>query len=335
MSFLKSGNPWNPHYAIPQNHLDAPNRGVAVTGYLARGSVGPYPEMPVVAGKYVPRGTVSGILPSMFRTPGQGEGNLSLGAVGGARARKPLVPTKPSANDPIATFGKRAADALFSNIDSVPKNLRVAALKDVLDAIDPAIWSTTETRARELRAKKKYNPRVALKKSIAAALANQMAKEATRAGQEGQIAPGGLLGLAAYGPAAALANFEATSGLWSSIKSAGKAVGSAAKSVGGAVASGAKAAYDYGKKGISAIGSLACKVTKAPGFTEAAAGASMAAGAPPQAGAKGAETAKGLCSSGSGAADGSVQEFMQQAPAGIPMPFLIGGAALLLIVALK
>lgn len=339
MPFLKANNPWNPHYVIPKNHLDAPERGVPVTGYTPRGTISFQPVLrpPLRGIKYLRRRTVSGILPSMFRPTG--ERNLALGdaPLGAKRLHQP------SAGDPIGVFGREAANRLLDTLDNVPKEFRAAALHDVLDAVDPKIWALAEAKARELRAKKGYSPKVALRKALAIAFSNQMVRETVELSTKGTISLSGLLGLAAYGPGEALANFEAMAGIWGSIKGAAGSVAGGASWVGGKVKEGAVAvgsgikkgateAYGWGKDAVNWIGKQACKVVNSDLFTTAAAGGAMAAGAPPQAGAQGAEAAKGLCSSG----EGGGAAYQPPPPAGIPMQYLLlGGAALAALIILK
>lgn len=348
MSFYRLPNPYNPGYAIPNYVMaEPPGRGVYTT-------------------KYIRRGTIDTLVPDFLSGLGSLGGD-TLGALGQARGapRRPAAPAalpatlpKPGfKGDPIAAYGLRVSEHIMRSIGEVDPGFRKVAMRAVLDQIDPSLWDRVSKKAEEFK-QKGFSVKTAMTKALATTFSSGFAKEIARAGQTGTVPVRSQVGLALYGDEAveamACGMYEALGFSFSDIGSGLKKVGSAVvggvkkgasavysggKWVGKKAAAGAKTAYKWGKKALSAIGKLGCAVLNSPAAPIAAGAASAAYGVPPQAGAIGVEVAKGtLCKSGTPAA--TQAELMQEAPPpGAPaekkkfpvVPVAIGAGALALL----
>jgi hypothetical protein len=269
MALLRDDHPWNPGYAIPKNVLDEPfGQGVLVTGYT-------------------PRGTISSLQPSWFRTGNalqaaaqvakeQAVGGLgSLGGLGGihgslgctALSRPTLSgssiePDRPAvtspttvvmggSNDPIANFGRQGAAAVLRYIKSVPVADRSTAMKTFLDQLDPGLWKSVADKATALQKEKGYNAPKALQKALQIMLADRLFNQFAKIGKTGSVPTSGLLGLIdPQQRAVALSGLESLGFGLSSITGAVK---SAANTVASTATSVAK---DAGKFAINASGAV-------------------------------------------------------------------------------
>lgn len=299
---MKGSPPWRSGYVLPANvRAEVPGRGVAVTYQMPRGWIGfqaPYPFRKPK--KVVVKGTL------------QNSGLGSLGSVDddtlGAKDNA-LIPgrfTIGSSNDPIAKFGKDGARVVMAEVMAVPASDRKEAMRSILSAVDPQMWSEVSVKAEKL--KTKYSASVALEKAIAAALANHFAEKLVVLGKTGQRS--GVLGACCDDCAA-----QSLDGWLTDFR---KALGSATTKVGKAT-----------KNALGKLGGLACKATNSGITGVAAAAAGGAAGGPggAMAGQAGANIAANLCSKDEGAA------IAPPPPPAIPWTTiaLIGGGALVAV----
>ncbi len=106
--------------------------------------------------------------------------------------------------DPIVTYGKESARFLIARSRALPPRERKAALKKVLDAIDPSLWSRAEHRAGKAMGVG-MPPEQALERGLAAAMSDGAIRELVQVGQKKQ-APRlrSLLGMGCFGCGAVL-----------------------------------------------------------------------------------------------------------------------------------
>jgi hypothetical protein len=140
MSFYHLPHPWDPGYAIPEYvKAEPPERGTFTT-------------------KWLPRGTISAVVPDFLAQPGPkllGRGDADLGSLGddtlghGAQVYS-LQPL--GGGDAVAGYGAKAADWIMSSIGRVPEEYRKPALRALLDAIDPKLWVLIETKGADFSA---------------------------------------------------------------------------------------------------------------------------------------------------------------------------------------
>lgn len=334
MAQFRRPNPYDPGFALPANVLaEPPGRGTLATVQLPRKTI-----------SGAPSGWDGGyVLPDYVRAEGAGRGAMhshwarrktiqrlvpdALGADG-----PPMRPGFPG--DPIKAYGQRASEFIMGTIREVPVEFRQIALEALLNEIEPGLYDRVTKRANEYK-----DEGMSTKKAVGAALASSMsegiAKEMIKIGTKGVPGVRSQLGLGFYGdPSAQLA----LAGIWSSIKSGASKVGGAVKTgvtkTGSALKTGAKKAYDWGKKAVNKLGSLACSVMKHPAAPVAAGAAAAAAGAPPQAGAAGAQVGAALCTKNTPEAP---QDQLMQPQSYLPkwiLPVAIGGGALVLVLML-
>ena len=256
---------WNPGFEIPDYVMaEPPGRGVFTTAWL-------------------PRGTISGLVPEFSAVDvgreitgrddaGLGSlGDDTLGAgVGNARTH------------PIAGYGQKAASYLMHSIRSVPAAQRQAALRAVLDAIDPALWGQIERRAKEFRAAG-GTPQQALTDALAISLSAGMLGDLVAAGKrrargDRRVPKTGHMAMGAAPAAVERAQVYALEALgfsWSSINplnvvtTAIKGAPKAASAAGGQVKEAATATAHFVVNGVKTLGALACKAVNTPAGTAA------------------------------------------------------------------
>jgi len=318
MARLRPSHPWNPGYSIPKNVLDEPyGQGVIVTKQAKRGTISALQPEWLVDGAGAPPPAAP--LGSLGCAHGNGslggatiKGNSlrsgSLGSLSGTSlgAKGANGVEVGGMSDPIANFGRQGAALIMSEVKYLKESDRVAAMRHILDSIDPQLFDMVAKRAEAL-GKSGVVPRVAMERALAASLAGRYLEQLVKMGKTGAPPTFGVLGLGlgTVDPEG-LGGFFAD--VWGGIKKGAGAVGSAAKTVG---------------KG---IGKLACKAAGNPG-TSIAAGA---AGGP--AGATGAQLASELCGGGTQSGGGYVPP--PAAPFPI-MPVLLIGGGLLAVLALR
>lgn len=324
MSFYHLPHPWNPGYALPEYiQAEPPGRGTFTT-------------------KWLPRGTVSQLIPDYLAKPAAQEltgrtdvnlgcdvgcdkelGSLGCDTLGAAEIYKLEPLGAEGGYDPIKAYGLRASEWIMGTIRQVEPQQRTVALRALLDTVDPSLWNRVATEAAKYKAKG-VPPKAAMQKALAVCMSNGMVAELVKTGekvmQKRAVNPGQLQALGFCGPICAA-----------------KKVGSAAKSIGRTVAGGASTATRWVSKGVSKLGSLACSVANSSVAPMAAGAGAAAMGAPPQAGSAGVDVAKGLCGK-KGDSAVAQQQLATGAPSSMPgwvLPAAIGGGALVLVLALR
>jgi hypothetical protein len=284
---------WNPGYEIPDYVMaEPPGRGTFTTAWL-------------------PRGTISGMVPEFQAVKTAqiilGRNDAGLGSLGDDTLGVASTRSSGRTGDPIAGYGTKAASWLMHSIRSVPSEHRTAALRAVLDALDPSLWGTIETRANALRGSG-MNAKDALQAAMAQSMSEGMLKEMVGAGKRAMrgdrqpVKRTGQLALGVYPDAVPRAQTYALEALGFSLSDLNpvtavkKAISTVTSTVSGGVSaagsgikSAAGAVGSFAKKAVSALGSLACQVVSSPAGQLAA----TAAGGP--AGGAGAAAASGAC----------------------------------------
>lgn len=374
MPFYHLPHPWNPGYAVPKYVLaEPPERGTFTTQWL-------------------PRGTISQIVPDYLAKPGRkilGRTDADLGSLGGttldcSTLSRPtlaghslegsslgaevytLEPLGAGGTDPVLAYGMKASSWIMSTISRVPQPQRKAALRALLDAIDPSLWSKVDADGQKHQAAG-MNPKAALARALAenmsAGIAHEIVETGKRAlrGDRQPVKAEGQLGLGAYPMARTRAQATAMEALGFSfsdlnpvnaVKNAARAVAGAAttivkgtvnaagevwdgtKWVGGKIGAGAKAAGGWVKDGVNALGGFACKLASSPIGQVGASAAAVAAGAPPQVGVAGAQAAAAMCSKTPAVTQSQSQMSPPSTASRLPswaLPVGIGAGVLLLV----
>lgn len=348
MSFLQRAHPWNPGYAIPGYVLDEPpQRGTHTTNELPRGTydqIGPhsggYTEPGYVlaergrGGQYgtkmLPRGTVLG-LPGDFLRPASGAPRGAPTAIGACYERAAIGEDLDRggfrAGNPIQLYGEEAAELIVGTIDEVPAGERMAALRVVLDAVSPTLWTAVQERLGEF-GKRGMPAKEALYWALAESMSEGMGKELVRLGRSGKVPTTGHLGLGAT-----VAN--------------GRRRRARPLELGGFLGGLTSGAVKWTGKAIKGIGGLSCKVVRNPAVPIVAAGVATAYGVPPQVGYAGATVAQGICTKKGkmppgfdpgmypGMSPGMYPGMYPQPRPPWLMPALIGGGVLVLVLVLK
>lgn len=181
MSFYHLPHPWNPGYAIPEYVMaEPPDRGTFTT-------------------KWLPRGTIPGLVPDYLAKPGKqllGRNDADLGSLGESSLRcnslsgdtlgaeeyslEPL-----GGVDPVTSYGEEAALWIMSEIAKVPASQRKEALQSLLNVVDPSLWATIDRKGSEFRAKG-MPPKSALAAAISVSLSEGFMKELIEAGARAQ-----------------------------------------------------------------------------------------------------------------------------------------------------
>lgn len=312
MSFYRLPNPYNPGYAIPKYVMaEPPGRGTFTTKMIPRRTISQLP--PDYLAK--PASTLSGNTLVKSTLAGSSLGGSSLGndTLGAGGSTLELAKAN-GGEDPIKTYGSRAANIVLSELQNVSPKERVSTMKEILDKVDPTLFARATKETEKFKAKG-MPAKTAARKGLAKAFSEGITGEFVKLGKEEKkkglerarqvAADKARLGAGKGKGALALAGGIPLSGITSTVKSA-----------------------------LSKLGNAACDVATHP-LTPLAAGAgAAAAGAPPQVGVAGATVAAGVCTT---AGKGGAAPFF--APASSTpdwlIPAAIGGGALLLIVALK
>lgn len=311
MSFYHLPHPYNPGYVIPDYVMaEPPGRGTFTTKWLPRGTISDLvPDYLAKPGKTLLGRNDAGLgslgCPGMGGTLGGGssldgdtlgavERTYTLESLGGTRSRARRAMEAMGSSDAAdsigGAYGTKAAAWIMASIEKVPAAQRKAALRALLDTIDPTLWAAIEQKGSELKANG-MSAKQSLGQAIALAMANGMSRELVamgkraRAGDPSPVKDVGQLGVAARVPTA---TFDALDALGFSLSSLNPI--NIAKNIGSAIAGGVNAAETFVVAGVKKVGGLACGVINAAG----AGGAGAAAMANPAVGA-GVLAAQGLC----------------------------------------
>jgi hypothetical protein len=229
----------------------------------------------------------------------------------GALGASPQKGSSVGGNDPIVSYGQKAAALLIQELKAVPVGKRDAALREVLDQVDPKLYPAYKKRSASLKSIG-LSVNDAQRQALADSFSQGLTKEFMRLGKKGKApAPGLKKGQV---PLAALMGFDAQANNYQDL---------------GGVLSTIKGT-------LSKLGGLACDVATHP-ITPIAAGAAGAAaggGAGASTAITGAGIAAAACSSGSAGAGGQFVPTQQGMPSWA-LPAILGGGALALLLVLK
>jgi hypothetical protein len=138
-----------------------------------------------------------------------------------------LEPMGASGDEPIkravAVYGQNAASWITNTILGVPAEYRKAALRALLDTLDPSLWGKVSARM-EASVARGALPRDAMRDALAASMSAGMLNELVEAGKRGAVAPMSQLGLGMYDDSSRLAQYQALDrfyelgGFWDSMK---------------------------------------------------------------------------------------------------------------------
>lgn len=287
MARLRPSHPWNPGYVLPQNVMDEPyGEGVIITKQMPRGTISALQPAYLVGGP----GAVSGVPAARNGSLGAAGGRGSIGCAGGSLGsggRGSLSGTVldgtsldngvdlGGGGDPIANFGKNAAQLIMTQVKALPANDRVTTLRQILDSLEAGLSDKVATRTEAIQKKTGAGPATAMQQAIADLMSQHYLEQLKKLGATRQTPSTGVLAL--MGSPDGLGGFWGD--VWGGISGGASKVGSAAKTVG---------------KGIAG---LACKAAGSSAL-QAAAGAGGGA-----AGATGAQLATQLCGGKSPATD--------------------------------
>lgn len=232
--------------------------------------------------------------------------------------------------NPITDYGRRLADQILSNLNSVPPTQRAFALEAVFAALEQGLLSRVH---RNMRAGQSIHT------ALASALSEGFAKEIVSYGQGKR--PSGLLGLGTFD-----GQQKALDGFWDGVKSVAKTVTSVALvpvtggasllfaggKVGSTAQGVAKSVWDFGIKTLNTAGKMACQVLQTSAAPVAGAAAATAAGVPPSIGATGANIAGAAC--GPGAVVAPVTAPVDTGMPAWVLPAAIGGVGLVAVLLL-
>jgi hypothetical protein len=215
--------PWDPGYNDPTN-VDAEGliRSTFTTEQRPRGS---YDQPSVPTGGYT--------VPKYVMDEGYGQGTFvtkqmdrgqavilpphwldmptttvqSIGKVRGGGKKFALdvlsgaedLPEPGGPNDPIQRYGQLAAKAVMTRVRAAPPRHRKAALKAVMDAVDPTLWQRVANRSDVYLQAGQSDP-AALEQAMASSFSEGFLKEIVATGKKGQAPePTSLMGLGCYG----------------------------------------------------------------------------------------------------------------------------------------
>lgn len=353
---------WNAGYAIPDYvNAEPPARGTFTTAWLPRGTI---PEvLPPLLARREPRAALGSLSGSSLAGSTLAVSSLAGASLAGdslgAQGRQASAPG-------VARYGADAARWVMTSIQRVPQPQRKVAMRALLDAIDPKLWTEVDRLSEEHRARG-LPPAAALEQGLAQAMSKGVVEEIRAIGQRalgGDRAPvraRSQMGLGLVPGQCQWAEQYALQQLGFSlsdlnpvnaVKRAARAVASAAgavargtrnaagavwdgtKWVGDQIGDGAKAAASFVASGVKKLGSLACGLANSGGGQIAA----FAAGGP--AGAAGAAAVQGMCGGGAKPSSSSAAAASSPAAAagGTPawlLPAGIAAAGLGLILVLR
>lgn len=157
--------PWNAGYALPDNVDDEGlERRAFITKMLPRGSYDPSTDG--TGGFAVPKYVLDeGTGQGTYTTKWQASGTYSGPRIPHFLNRRPtLVKATPlpggatlatvqamsGDDDALADYGAKAASVLWASVKSVPGPQRAAALRAMMNKVDPSLWSRTSSIYNEL-----------------------------------------------------------------------------------------------------------------------------------------------------------------------------------------
>lgn len=276
MSFYNLPPPYNPGFALPQYvQAEPPARGTYTT-------------------KWLPRGTISEVVPDYLAQPSKNlvsinsslsgtvfdSGTLHRHSLQGDTlgARKGGCPTKKchrrgarvfqleglgdDGADPVAEYGRRTASWIMTSIKRVPEEHRKAALRALLDAVDPKLWPKVEQLGTAYSGQG-MSPQFALERALSEEMTKGLAKEIidvgrrVMRGEPGPVRKQSQLGLGLYPDACFEAHCRGLEALgWNPVS----AVKKAASKVGSAVVSAGKSVVSAGKQVVRTVGAGASAI---------------------------------------------------------------------------
>lgn len=213
--------PWDPGFAMPSNALDeglerrafvtrqAPRgtyddprvgtAGYAVPAYVIKEGIG----QGAMVTKWAQRGRYDIPVPQSLNARPKVLGEQRLPGGGTKVTMDALSGTDLPAS--YQRFGARAAAVIMQRVGSLPAQSRKAALKKILDALDPKLWNRTATIAETL-VKGGASPAAAVQTALGRAMSEGAAAEVLNAGRTGrQPSPHSIMGFGAYGASFCLA----------------------------------------------------------------------------------------------------------------------------------
>lgn len=299
MSFYNK--PWSAGYALPAyvKEEDPLARGSArTTPWLPRGTISKVPKGSKLGGyavpayvraepvgsqakttPWLPRGTYDGRVTQLKTGVPYSEHSLVNNGLGDTGSRNTLSGNKVVAgNDPIESYGQKAAAAILLDFKNIPVGKRDEALRELLGQIDPKLYKAAQKAIKEQKAMG-FRGEKAEKAGLAQAFSHGLTKEFMKLGtgrkpvtpglRKGQVSLGALVGFEAQAD-----NYQDLGGVWGDIKSTLKKIGGYSCDVAThpitPVAAGAAGAYYGGPKGASTamtgvgVAAAACSVSKQP-----------------------------------------------------------------------
>lgn len=195
---------YNPGYALPEYiRAEPPGRGTFTT-------------------KWLPRGTISEVIPDYLARPmparGHSKGAERLGSLSGSvfdsstlqgnslcghslasdslgmskrgaqrRCMRGgrvflLEPMGDNGTDPVAEYGRKAARWIMSTINRVPQPSRKAALRALLDGVDKNLWPVVDRKGTAYQAQG-MTAKSALERALGESMTDGIAKEIVETGQ--------------------------------------------------------------------------------------------------------------------------------------------------------
>lgn len=191
MSFYQLPNPWNPGYVIPDYVMaEPPERGTFTTQWL-------------------PRGTISELVPDFLARPGKrllGRNDAGLGSLSGCSisgsslshdslgASSSEYPSPGGAGPKLAAYGQQVAASLMAVARRYPKSQRAQVMKTAMNRLDPNLFTRAKANADAL-AKKGMSAKAALQHGIAIGVVQGLGSELGKLGSRRPPQSSSLSGL--------------------------------------------------------------------------------------------------------------------------------------------
>lgn len=345
MSFYNK--PWAPGYSLPSylNREDPLQKRAHTTPWLPRGTISKVPKGLKMGGysqpayvraerlgsqahttPWIPDGTVSKVPENVQRSGNpwsdktlMSNGLGSFDSNGLGSLGDPSVTNAPSASgDPIKQYGQKAAAVIMQDLKKVPKGQQKAQLRELLNEIDPKLHSSFRRESKKLK-QNGVPEAAALQRGLASALSKGMANEFIRLGRTRRVEAKTQVGLASY-----FASHD-THGSYTS------ALGRAAETRGLSGYAGLGSVTSTLKDTLHKVGGFACDVATNPATPIVAGAVSVSQTGNPAIGVAGAGIAATACTKSPG---GAFPPAQPSTPSWA-IPAMIGGGALLLVMAIK